>query len=171
MGPVRIGQVRIRPMRWWDIDAVCALEAVLFPVDRWSAEQFWSELAQPTRWFLVAERSGDAGPRIIGYAGLFVLGADADVQTIAVAADAQGGGIGRTLMHRLIDLARERGAVQLMLEVRSDNEGAIGLYERLGFERISTRRDYYAPGVDAYVMRLRPLPTEALHPVPSDNDA
>ena len=63
---------------------------------------------------------------------------------------------------------RERGATQLILEVRSDNEVAIRLYERLGFERISIRRDYYAPGVDAHIMRLRPLSS---HPLPSDNDA
>jgi hypothetical protein len=45
-----------------------------------------------------------------------------------------------------------------MLEVRADNAGAIALYERFGFERISVRRGYYPGGVDAWVMRLRPLP-------------
>ena len=162
-----MGPVRIRPMRWWDIEAVTAIEAGLFGSDRWSAEQFWSELAQPTRWYLVAEEIGDAGAIVVGYAGLFVLGAQSDVQTIGVAPAAQGSGLGSRLMHRLIGLARERGATQLMLEVRSDNEVAIRLYERLGFERISIRRDYYAAGVDAHIMRLRPLSS---HAFPSDND-
>jgi ribosomal-protein-alanine N-acetyltransferase len=44
-----------------------------------------------------------------------------------------------------------------MLEVRSDNGPAIALYDRFGFERISSRTDYYGPSVDALIMRLRPL--------------
>ena len=143
----------IRPMRWWDIAAVHALEEQLFPVDRWSVEQFWSELAQPTRRYLV---SSDGGA-ITGYAGVFVLPPDADVQTIAVAPSAQGSGLGSRLLERLIEIAADAGCHQLMLEVRSDNDSAIALYDRFGFERISSRTDYYGPSIDALIMRLRPL--------------
>lgn len=143
----------IRPMRWWDIAQVQALEEQLFPVDRWSAEQFWSELAQSTRRYVVA--CDDDG--ITGYAGVFILPPDADVQTIAVSPAAQGHGLGARLLEQLIELAADAGCQQLILEVRSDNASAIGLYERFGFERISSRKDYYAPNVDALVMRLRPL--------------
>lgn len=148
----------IRRMRWWDVEPVYRLEEELFPVDRWSREQFWSELAQPTRTYLVAEADG----MVVGYAGLFALGAQSDVQTIAVAPRMKGSGLGGRLLRALIGLAREHGARELLLEVRSDNASAIHLYERFGFERISIRRNYYAPGVDAHVMRLRPLP-EAAH--------
>lgn len=143
----------IRPMRWWDIAAVQALEEQLFPVDRWSVEQFWSELAQPTRRYLVACEEDT----ITGYAGVFVLAPDADVQTIAVAPTAQGSGLGSRLLEHLLDLAADAGCHQLMLEVRSDNAPAIALYDRFGFERISSRTDYYGPSVDALIMRLRPL--------------
>jgi ribosomal-protein-alanine N-acetyltransferase len=143
----------IRPMRWWDIAAVQALEEQLFPVDRWSVEQFWAELAQPTRRYLVACEEDT----ITGYAGVFVLAPDADVQTIAVAPTAQGSGLGSRLLERLLDIAADAGCHQLMLEVRSDNAPAIALYDRFGFERISSRTDYYGPSVDALIMRLRPL--------------
>jgi len=105
------------------------------------------------RW--VADGLGAQG--IIGYAGVFVLGAQSDVQTIAVAPTAQGHGIGRVLMKYLMASAREQGATQMILEVRADNEPAIALYQGLGFEVISSRRDYYAPGIDASIMRIRPL--------------
>lgn len=143
----------IRSMRWWDIAAVQALEEQLFPVDRWSVEQFWSELAQPTRRYLVACEEDT----ITGYAGVFVLAPDADVQTIAVAPTAQGSGLGSRLLEHLLDIAADAGCHQLMLEVRSDNAPAIALYDRFGFERISSRTDYYGPSVDALIMRLRPL--------------
>lgn len=152
VGPV------IRRMRWWDVESVYRLEEELFAVDTWSREQFWSELAQPTRTYLVAE----AESAVIGYAGLFALGAQSDVQTIAVDPRWQGTGLGSRLLQSLIDMAHEKGARELLLEVRSDNASAIHMYQRFGFERISIRRNYYAPGVDAHVMRLKPLP-EAAH--------
>lgn len=47
-------------------------------------------------------------------------------------------GIGRKLLTRLIDLSRQSGLKILSLEVRTDNKGAIHLYESLGFHRIRT---------------------------------
>jgi ribosomal-protein-alanine N-acetyltransferase len=143
---------RIRSMHWTDVPAAHELEGQLFPVDAWSVETFWSELAlvPSTRCYVVAVDEDDT---LLGYAGVFTAGDDADVQTVAVAPQAQGRGLGRLLLHSLIRTARERGASRLFLEVRSDNEPALGLYEREGFERTGLRRDYYGPGIDAVVMR------------------
>lgn len=145
--------VDVRPMRWPDIEAVHRLEAEMFTVDPWSIEQFWSELAQPTRAYAVAVD----GERVIGYAGAFLLAPDSDVQTIAVSPRDQGRGVGAVLLTWLIDRAVAEGCRQMLLEVRSDNSPAIAMYERFGFERISVRRDYYERGVDAVIMRLRPV--------------
>ena len=148
--------VLLRPMRWWDVERVLVLEQALFGRTAWTAESFWSELAHPgSRTYLVAE---DADGALLGYAGVMAGGADADVQTIAVAPAAQGKGLGGTLLEALVDTARRAGATSLLLEVRADNAAAIALYERHGFDRIAVRRRYYQPGdVDAWVMRLRPL--------------
>ena len=40
-----------------------------------------------------------------------------------------------------------------MLEMRTGNVEAEPLYRSVGFEFIRTRKSYYAPGVDAVVMR------------------
>lgn len=132
------------------------LERELFGGTAWSAEAFWSELASPgTRWY-VAARGPDGD--LLGYAGLMVVGTQADVQTVAVAPAAQGRGAGRLLLDALVSEAVRRGATSLLLEVRADNAPAIALYRRAGFERIAVRRAYYQPGaVDAWVMRRRPL--------------
>jgi ribosomal-protein-alanine N-acetyltransferase len=145
--------VTIRRFRWWDVEAAHAVETELFP-DAWSAETFWSELAHvpESRHYLVAEDDG----AVVGYAGLAVVGHQADVQTLAVAPAAQGQGLGRLLLGALLDEARRREATEVLLEVRADNEAAQALYRRAGFERIGVRRGYYQPGgTDALVLRLR----------------
>lgn len=147
------GAVRLRPMRWWDLEPVQVLETELFP-DAWSPETFWSELAgvPQTRHYLVAE----AGPAIVGYAGLAVVGHQADVQTLAVAPAARGRGVGGRLLDELIAEARRRSAGEVLLEVRPGNEAALALYAGRGFEQIAVRRGYFAPdGADAHVLRLR----------------
>ena len=157
--------LRLRPMRWWDVEAVHALDAELFGPTAWTPAAFWSELAAgPTRWYVVAESAGPdqqigTAAALAGYAGLLVPGPEADVQTIAVAPSARGRGVGTRLLRALTERAGRSGARSLLLEVRADNAPAIALYEREGFERISVRRRYYQPGdVDAWIMRRRPLP-------------
>ncbi|MGW2472154.1 ribosomal protein S18-alanine N-acetyltransferase [Streptomyces sp. NPDC001665] len=148
----------LREMRWWDIDPVLALEHELFPEDAWSAGMFWSELAHArgpaaTRRYVVAEEPGTG--RIVGYAGLAAAGDLADVQTIAVARDHWGGGLGSELLTDLLRHATAFECAEVLLEVRVDNTRAQKLYERFGFEPIGFRRGYYQPGnIDALVMRL-----------------
>jgi ribosomal-protein-alanine N-acetyltransferase len=147
---------RLREMRWWDIDPVLELEKELFPEDTWSRGMFWSELAhargaEATRRYVVAE----TGDRIVGYGGLAASGDLADVQTIAVARDHWGTGLGGRLLAELLRAATAFECGEVMLECRIDNIRAQKLYERFGFEAIGFRRGYYQPGnVDALVMRL-----------------
>jgi ribosomal-protein-alanine N-acetyltransferase len=148
---------RLREMRWWDIDRVLELEKDLFPEDAWSRGMFWSELAhargsEATRRYLVAE---DGDGRLVGYAGVASSGDLADIQTIAVARDQWGTGLGGLLLTELLKAATAFECAEVMLECRIDNIRAQKLYERFGFEAIGFRRGYYQPGnVDALVMRL-----------------
>lgn len=146
----------LREMRWWDIDPVLELEKDLFPEDAWSRGMFWSELAhsrgpQATRRYVVALEDD----RVVGYGGLAASGDLADVQTIAVARDQWGTGLGAHLLTELLRAASRFECAEVMLECRVDNVRAQKLYERFGFEPIGFRRGYYQPGnVDALVMRL-----------------
>lgn len=142
----------MRSMRWWDIEPVMQIERALFGAEAWSDTMFWSELAQPqTRCYYVV----DAGDEVVAYAGLCAYPPhESYVQTIAVAASHQQQGIGSRLLTTLIDESQRRECAHLDLEVRADNDVAIGLYERHGFHRIGVRRRYYQPsGTDAVVMR------------------
>ena len=131
----------------------CAeLEAVLFNGDDpWPEVAFVRELAVPHNRY-VGARVDDL---LVGYAGIARLGRtppfEYEIHTIGVDPDYQGQGIGRRMMTDLLDFAGGDGVVYL--EVRTDNTGAIALYESLGFVRVGLRKRYYRTGADAYTMK------------------
>ena len=146
--------IEVRPMRWWDIPRVHAIEKVCFPDDSWSLDQFWRELAGDTRDYCVAEIDGT----VIGYAGISTIPPDSDLQTLAVDPQHRGSGVGRDLLLSALHHASDRGATSMILEVRTDNSAARSLYTEVGFESIATRSRYYPDGGDALIMRCRPIP-------------
>lgn len=149
--------VELREMRWWDIDAVLALEKRLFPEDAWSEGMFWSELAHArgpsaTRRYLVAATPDG---ELLGYGGMVAVDRTGDIQTLGVLAAHRGTGLGARLLTALLTAATaDFGCREVLLEVRVDNAPARRLYERFGFVPIGVRRGYYQPGnIDALVMR------------------
>lgn len=151
-------------MRRWHIDTLVGLEGLLFPTDSpWTAEMFWSELAAGHH-YVVHRNGSDSREGVDGYAGLAVHSDEAEVQTIGVHPDSQGRGLGRALLDDLLAAAGDR---RVLLEVRTDNLTAIGLYESVGFSRIGLRRKYYQPsGANAFTMHRPSLSSR-----PSDQEA
>jgi [ribosomal protein S18]-alanine N-acetyltransferase len=147
-----VSSLRLRLMTVADLDAVLALELVLFGAEAWSRQMLAGELSQQpgSRYYLVAE---DAGA-IVGYAGLLAAGGQADVLTIAVDTARWSQGLGSELLRQLLAEAARRGCGEVFLEVRADNGRAQRLYRWFGFDAIGVRRGYYQPsGTDAIVMR------------------
>ncbi|GAA4400708.1 ribosomal protein S18-alanine N-acetyltransferase [Tsukamurella soli] len=150
----------VGPLRQSDAPRCAELERILFPGDDpWPARAFVSELRQP-HVRVYAARDGEV---LIGYAAIGLLGSaaepESEIHTIGVDPAHQGRGVGRALLAALLADAEAHGG-PLFLEVRTDNDRAIELYERVGFERVGLRKRYYRPsGADAYTMR-RPAPAE-----------
>ena len=130
-----------------DIPALVELEEILFPGDSpWTGEMFAGELAAGHHY--VVHRDPDGRDRRLRRSG--ALGDEAEVHTIGVRPAAQGAGLGRKLLRQLIAAAGDR---RMLLEVRTDNAAAIGLYASEGFTSSGIRRRYYQPsGADAYTM-------------------
>lgn len=144
--------VRLRPLVSADLPTLVRLEGELFGAGSWSRAALAEELDGPGRWYVGAVDQDDA---LVGYAGLWFDGQDAQVMTIGTARDRQGRGIGRRMLLALVARARELGARAMLLEVRVDNDPALHLYSAVGFERLGVRRGYYQPeNVDAWTMRL-----------------
>jgi len=136
----------------FDLPVFVSLDKELFPYSPWSTSQYKEEFSSPTRHFVVAV---DAAQNIVGYAGVFAPGgAEADVLTVGVIPTHRGKGIAKALMAMITDWAREQGSIAMMLEVKTDNFDAIGLYESLNYLKLNVRKNYFGAGLDALVMRL-----------------
>ena len=136
----------------FDLPVFVSLDKELFPYSPWSASQYKEEFSSPTRHFVVALNEEQS---IIGYAGVFAPGAaEADVLTVGVVPLHRGKGIAKALMVLITDWANAQGSTAMMLEVKTDNADAIGLYESLGYSKLNVRKDYFGAGLDAQVMRL-----------------
>jgi len=147
--------VHLTALRADDADRCAELERVLFPGDDpWSADAFRSELASPHNHYVAAR---DEAGTLVGYAGLARLGTgidpESEVHTIGVDPAVRRRGVGGMLLGELLSVA-DRWGGPVFLEVRTDNDAAIGLYRREGFEIVGTRKRYYQPsGADAFTMR------------------
>jgi ribosomal-protein-alanine N-acetyltransferase len=131
---------------------VMEIEKALFGREAWSKSIFQSELdlVPDQRMYWVALD----GEKVVGYSGVAVIDDFADVATIAVAVDHQRKGIGAVLFQKILDYATDHLVKRIMLEVRTNNETAIEMYKKYGFETVAMRPNYYGPMLDAFVMEL-----------------
>jgi ribosomal-protein-alanine N-acetyltransferase len=141
--------VALGPLHESDAPRCAELERMLFAGDDpWSAQSFREELR--AGYHYVAARIDET---LVGYAGIGVLGDEAEVHTLGVDPAHQGSGIGRALLRALLEVADAAHAA-VFLEVRTDNDPAHALYASEGFAVVGLRRRYYAPsGADAHTMR------------------
>ena len=137
-----------------DLPVLVSMERVLFADSPWSMGQFKEDFkgVPNSRYFLVATNDAD---QIVGYAAVLVVapGVEADVLTVAVLPDYARQGIATHFMNELEKWSKSKQALAMMLEVGVENSGAIALYEKLGYQTIATRKNYYGQGLDAFVMR------------------
>ena len=128
-------------------DQLAALHARCFPGHPrpWSAAEFADLLANALNFVLIRPQGFLLGR---------VVADEAELLTLAVAPEARRMGLARALLAEFAQVSSARGAHEAFLEVASDNAPAIALYASAGWQRAGTRRDYYAPGIDAVVMRL-----------------
>lgn len=142
--------MQLRAMCTEDVDAVVAIERQV-QLHPWNRQQFLDSLGSASHCS-VLERSG----QIFGFCILQTVLDEANLLLMAIDPEQQGQGYGNLLLTQSLERLGTR-CVMVFLEVRVSNQAAIGLYEKLGFHQVGTRRGYYpAPNgrEDAQVMAL-----------------
>ena len=81
-----------------------------------------------------------------------MVGSCADLHRLVVA-PRTAAGVGTQLVEAGLEAVRQLGARSVMLEVDYTNEPAIALYQRLGFEQLAARENYYGPGRHALILK------------------
>lgn len=127
-------------------EALARIHAQCFPAypRAWSAAEI-AGLLDARGSFLLGQSQGFLIGRVIAD--------EAELLTLAVAPTARRQGLGRQLLLEFHAKAAAMGAALGFLEVASDNPAALALYLSQGWQRAGLRRNYYAPGVDALILR------------------
>lgn len=138
---------RIRPATLADLDAVEALEDMVFESDELSRRSLRYYIASPGARFIVADEGGAIlADAIVALRRRSVM---ARLYSIAVRPDLTGRGVGRQMLTACERIVREQGRTVFRLEVRSDNEAAIRFYDAAGYALFGTYPDYYEDGTAA----------------------
>lgn len=141
--------IEIKTMTEDHVPQIAEIEKLCFS-DPWSEKSVAFELSNRLSLWLVA-LDGDT---VAGYVGSQSVLDEADMMNVAVHPDYRRQGIGRDLVLTLTEALQKKGIRGLMLEVRQSNAPAIALYEKLGFQQVGLRPNYYRnPKENALILR------------------
>lgn len=137
MSAILADQSRLRPLTPEDLGAIMEIErrAYRFP---WTAGIFRDCLRVGYCCWCY-----ECNNRIEGYGVMSVAAGESHILNLTVRPESQRQGIGAKLMRHFLQLARRHNADIVMLEVRPSNTPAVRLYEKMGFNEVGVRRNYY----------------------------
>ena len=142
---------------WWfttlkadQLDEVLEIEQASFQRP-WNRQEFQAEFADRDVARYAVLSSGSR--RLIGYLLVRVVASEMHLLKIAVTPRRRRGGVAVWALKQCFAKARRGGVRRMILEVRASNRKALGLYAKLGFNRIGIKHQYYSDtGEDALVM-------------------
>jgi [ribosomal protein S18]-alanine N-acetyltransferase len=129
--------VSFREMRASDLDAVMQIEMANFPFP-WTAGNFKDSINSGHICLLL-----EIDQALVGYAILMMVLDEVHLLNISVSPSWKGKGWGRHLLNQMMQIGREKGGLNMFLEVRPSNVSAITLYESIGFNEMGVRPGYY----------------------------
>lgn len=118
-------------------------------VDAWSYEILRQDLLENEfSTYFVYEEEG----QILGFISTMNICGEIHINNISVRSDFRNKKIGTRLLKEGINYYKDQDIIGYTLEVRMDNEPAINLYKKTGFEIAGTRKNYYKNNKDAIIM-------------------
>ena len=119
----------------------------------WNANILESELKNNNSLYFVARNEKE----ILGFVGIINNIDFVEISNIVVRKDFRNKGIGKKLLEKIIEIAKEMKKEKIFLELNEKNKEAIHLYERKDFKRDGIRKNYYNGKETAILMSLKIL--------------
>lgn len=143
-------RIRVRIAKSSDLDDIYELDMQTFAMP-WSKEALSYDILENDNAFvIVAEYEGE----FAGYADIWTVLDEADLNSIAVRVDFRRKGIGDAIMLAMTEMLSANGVATINLEVRVSNMPAIKLYKKYGFNECGVRPGYYLDnGEGALIMK------------------
>lgn len=145
--------LRFRPATARDLPTIDRIERECFD-GPWAAAIYQAELRRQTSTVELAafERRPD---RVVGVSCSWIVAGECHLLRVLTHPSARHRGVGTGLVERILERARRARCEAVTLEVASQNEAAIALYQRTGFREVGRRPGYYKrPPDDAVLMTL-----------------
>jgi ribosomal-protein-alanine N-acetyltransferase len=139
-------------MRAEDLPDVLLIEYDVYP-HPWTRGNFLDSISSGYETWIVRT----SARALAGYFLLMPAVDEAHLLNITVHPQLQGRLVGRALLDKVIELARQKGMRSILLEVRPSNRRALAIYKHCGFAEIGLRKNYYPAfngREDAIVMRM-----------------
>jgi len=141
----------IRSLKKDDIKKIAQIEKECFKKP-WTEHMLNCEYDNPLFGCFVFESENE----IFGYVNFFYIEKNQiDIGNCAVLPSHQRRGVAKSLIAHLLKYCKKIGIKNISLEVNSQNNAAINLYEGFNFKTEGLRKNYYGEGSDALIMWLR----------------
>lgn len=144
-------RAELRFFRLSDLGRVMEIERSSFDIDAYTEDRFRDIYKNHPEGFRVAEVLGT----VVGYIAATISDEAGEIDSMAVDRDYRHLGIGHQFLERTLRYF-ESAHPELKvysLEVRTTNETAIRLYEKMGFKTTAILKGYYKDHADAFVMQ------------------
>ena len=127
----------LRPMSNDDLDDIMLIENAIYDFP-WT-KQIFKDCLRVGYFCHVVEVSGE----IAGYCIMSTGASEAHILNLCISTHHRRYGLGQKLLSHMLVLAKHKNVSTVFLEVRPTNEAALALYDKVGFNQIGIRNDYY----------------------------
>ncbi len=120
---------------------------------KWTHDKFMEVFDNKIPLILAFKQDGT----LVGYLVYFCVLDEGRIINIAIDKEHHGKSYGRRLIHYSLEEMYNMNMHYALLDVKTDNFPAVGLYTAMGFQILCRRPNYYTGDVegDAYFMQLR----------------
>ncbi|MGL4655239.1 MAG: ribosomal protein S18-alanine N-acetyltransferase [Sarcina sp.] len=116
--------------------------------ESWDKKSFEAELVNHlAHCFVILDNN-----KICGFANVWIIAGEANINSIAIDETLRGKGLGSSLLQGILKYCTENNTNEITLEVRESNKAAQNLYKKHSFTIEGERKKYYSNNGETAVL-------------------